>query len=117
MGTAEIFVGTRTRYSDGKNIGGEELCCAVRVDDRQIMNDKNFIYISSAPQFGAKWTSFVSVMKSSKVSGFVILNGKRLRQSTKEVVDCISLPTYMVGELRKFLVLNGFEESKERLPD
>lgn len=111
--TAEIFVGIRTCYSDGKSIGGEELCCAVRVDGRQVMNDKNFVYISCAPQFGAKWTSFVSVMRQAKADKFIVLNGKRLRQSTKEVVNCVQLPTYMVGELGKFLRLNGFDEVAE----
>jgi hypothetical protein len=110
---AEIFVGTRTWYSNGEPIGGEELCCAVRVNDKQVMNDKNFVYISCAPQFGAKWMSFVAVMRQAKVYKFVLLNGKRLRQSTKDVVDCVKLPTYMVGELGKFLALNGFEEVGE----
>lgn len=105
---AEIFVGTRNEYSDGAPISGEELCCAVRVDGGQIMNDKNLFHITCAMQFQAKFYSFVAVMRLAKVSNFVVFNGRRLRQSDKEIVECSVLPVYMITELSKFLVFNGF---------
>lgn len=107
---AQIFVGTRSRYEDGESICGEELCCAVVLGDAVLMNDTNLVYVSRALQFGAKWASFVSVMKRGGASKFVIVNGKRVRKSNGQKVPCAPLPTYMIPELCKFLVLNGFEE-------
>ncbi len=114
MEAAEIFIGTRTRYSDGEAIGGEEFCCAVRVNGKQVMNDKNLVYVSTALQFQAKFYSFVAVMRMAGVSRFVVLNGKRLRQSNKDVVECVPLPVYMIPELKKFLVFNGFVDGGEQ---
>jgi len=114
MGIAEVFVGTRDSYSNGENINGEELCCAVRMDGKQVMNDKNVFHLTCAPQFQAKFYSFVAVMRAAKILRFVVLNGKRLRQSNKDVVECVPLPVYMIAELKKFLVFNGFVDGEEQ---